>query len=179
MARSPRPRLAGHGVPGVPPWPVRPDPPLDSTSRGGPTLSRGAANPAPPVRARPPASLTRARHGGAQPGLAGAAPGVPGAPCVPALASAARLRVRRGALARPLGPASPARRPVSPAPPASPALSPARPSRPAPGLGVAAWRARGRPAQPARARSSAACPLLAFAARSRPPAWRVRGPRST
>jgi hypothetical protein len=126
--------------------PPRPSPRLDQPWRPDALARRGESRP--PARARSPTSLTRARHGGVRPGLAGAAPGVPGAPCVPALSSAARLRVRRGALARPFGPASPARRP---APPASQALPPARPSRPAPGLGAAAWRARGRPARPARA----------------------------
>jgi hypothetical protein len=126
--------------------PPRPSPRLDQPWRPDALARRGESRP--PARARSPTSLTRARHGGVRPGLAGAAPGVPGAPCVPALSSAARLRVWRGALARPFGPASPARRP---APPASQALPPARPSRPAPGLGAAAWRARCRPARPARA----------------------------
>eukprot|EP00267_Zea_mays_P051775 XP_020404768.1 vegetative cell wall protein gp1-like [Zea mays] len=213
MARSPRPRLAGHGDPGAPPWPVRPDPPLGSTSHGdpgappwpvrpdpplgstshgGPAPSRGAMNPAPPARARPPASPTRARHGGARPGSP-ASPAPPASPPWPRRlargSGVARSRVRspqppppsrpsgrRGVpaaaparpctqpwrLARPwsarpqpardFAASSAARRraPASPAPPASLALPPARPSRPAPGLGVAAWRARGRPAQPAR-----------------------------
>jgi hypothetical protein len=118
MARLPRPRLAGHGVPSAPPWPVRPDPPLGSTNRGGPMPSRGAANPARPrALVRRPRSpvLGTVAFGPASPARRPASPAPPASPpCPRRLAcgsGVARSRVR-SARPRRRG----ARRPLRPKP---------------------------------------------------------------